>query len=59
MSAPAPVVSPELRTLLRRLKVGRYVDTLPEPLALVKARDLSHAEFLELVLGLYALKHGA
>ncbi|HXY39953.1 MAG TPA: ATP-binding protein [Vicinamibacteria bacterium] len=50
MSAPAPAVTPELRTLLRQLKLGRCTDTLPERLALAKSRSLGHAEFLELVL---------
>lgn len=50
MSAPAPALSPELRSLLRRLKLGRCADTLPERLALAKSRELAHAEFLELVL---------
>lgn len=50
MSAPAPVLSPELGKLLRALKLGRCADTLPERLALAKARNLSHAELLELVL---------
>lgn len=50
MSAPAPAISPELKKLLRHLKLGRCTDTLPERLALAKARDLAHAEFLELVL---------
>jgi DNA replication protein DnaC len=50
MSAPAPVVSGELSALLRRLKLGRCTDTLAERLALAKARNLAHAEFLELVL---------
>ena len=50
MSAPAPVISPELRKLLRSLKLGRCADTLPERLALAKSRNLAHAEFLELVL---------
>jgi DNA replication protein DnaC len=49
MSAP-PVVSGELKALLRKLKLGRSLDTLPERLALAKTRSLSHAEFLELVL---------
>lgn len=39
-----------LKTLLRAVKLGRCLDTLPERLALAKARDLSHHEFLELVL---------
>jgi DNA replication protein DnaC len=46
----APVVSPELRALLRRVKLGRSLDTLPERLALARSRGLGHAEFLELVL---------
>lgn len=50
MSAPAPAISPELRKLLRALKLGRCMDTLPERLALAHSRDLSHGEFLELVL---------
>jgi DNA replication protein DnaC len=49
MTAPAPVISTELRTLLRQLKLGRAMDTLPERLALAKARSLGHAEFLELI----------
>ncbi len=43
MSAPAPAVSPELKTLMRKLKLGRLNDTLPEPLALAKSHGLSHA----------------
>lgn len=49
MSAPLPAISPELRALLRRLKLGKSLDTLPERLALAKTRSMSHAEFLELV----------
>jgi DNA replication protein DnaC len=50
MSTPAATISSELKTLLRALKLGRCVDTLPERLALAKSRELSHHEFLELVL---------
>ena len=50
MSAPAPVVTAELRAVLRRLKLGRCADTLPERLALARSANLAHAEFLELVL---------
>lgn len=51
MSAPATTtVSPELKTLLRRVKLGKALDTLPERLALARTRTMSHAEFLELVL---------
>jgi len=48
--SPAPTISNELKAVLRQVKLGRCLDTLPERLALAKARNLSHAEFLELVL---------
>jgi DNA replication protein DnaC len=50
MTAPAPTITPELRALLRRVKLGRTLDTLPERLALAKTRSMGHAEFLELIL---------
>jgi DNA replication protein DnaC len=51
MSPPAPVITPgELRSLLRQVKLGQTMATLPERLALARARSLSHAEFLELIL---------
>jgi DNA replication protein DnaC len=50
MTAPAPTITPELRSLLRRVKLGKALDTLPERLALARSRNLGHAEFLELVL---------
>jgi DNA replication protein DnaC len=50
VSAPVPVISAELRSLLRRLKLGQALDTLPERLILAGAHGLGHAEFLELVL---------
>jgi DNA replication protein DnaC len=50
MTAPAPAIGAELRALLRKVKLGRTLDTLPERLALAKARSMGHAEFLELVL---------
>src|SRR5215204_1692509 len=46
----APTVTPELKALLRRVKLGRCLDTLPERLALASTGGLGHAEFLELVL---------
>ncbi len=48
--SPAPTISNDLKAVLRQVKLGRCLDTLPERLALAKARNLSHAEFLELVL---------
>jgi DNA replication protein DnaC len=50
MSAPTPIVNAELKALLRRVKLGKLLDTLPERLALAKANGLAHAEFLELLL---------
>ena len=50
MTAPAPTVTNELKGLLRAVKLGRCLDTLPERLALAKQKNLSHHEFLELVL---------
>jgi hypothetical protein len=50
MTAPAPSISNELKTVLRAVKLGRCLDTLPERLALAGSRHLSHAQFLELVL---------
>ena len=45
-----PTVTPELKALLRRVKLGRCLDTLPERLALATTGAMGHAEFLELVL---------
>ena len=50
MSAPAPTISPELKALLRQVKLGRTLDTRPERLALARTAGMGHAEFLELVL---------
>ncbi len=50
MTAPPPTVTAELKVLLRNLKLGRMLDTLPERLALAKTRSMAHAEFLELIL---------
>jgi DNA replication protein DnaC len=50
MSAPAPSISPELKTLLRRLKLGQLLDTLPERVILARQHNLSHLAFLEQLL---------
>jgi DNA replication protein DnaC len=47
MTAPTPTVDPELKSLMRRLKLGRLLDTLPERLALARQHDLTHTQFLE------------
>lgn len=44
------VISPDLRAALRRLKLGRVLDTLPERLALARAQQMPHQDFLLLVL---------
>src|SRR6266702_1693106 len=53
-TASAPVladpVSTDLKTLLRALKLGKLLDTLPERLTLARQQQLPHADFLELVL---------
>ncbi len=46
----APTVPPELKALLRQVKLGRCLDTLPERLALAQTGGMGHAQFLELVL---------
>jgi DNA replication protein DnaC len=43
-------ISPDLKQVLRRLKLGKMLDTLPERLTLAKQQHLTHAAFLELVL---------
>jgi DNA replication protein DnaC len=47
MSTLTPSISPELKTLMRRLKLGQLIDTLPERVALGRSHELTHAEFLE------------
>ena len=46
---PDPV-SGELKQLLRTLKLGKLLDTLPERLHLARQQHLAHADFLELLL---------
>ncbi len=43
-------ISPELRSILRRLKLGPILETLPERLVLARQHELSIAAFLETVL---------
>src|SRR3978361_1259265 len=46
----AAPVSVDLKALLRALKLGKLLDTLPERLTLARQQQLPHADFLELVL---------
>ena len=51
-AAPAvkPIeVSAELKALMRRLKLGQLLDTLPERLALARTNRLPHHDFMELL----------
>lgn len=43
-------LSPDLRTVLRRLKLSRMTDTLPERLVLARSQKMPHQDFLLLVL---------
>ncbi len=43
-------VSPDLRQVLRALKLGQMLDTLPDRLTLARQQKMAHAGFLELVL---------
>jgi len=47
MTPTVPSIAPELRVLMRRLKLGRLLDTLPERLALARQHELTHTQFLE------------
>jgi DNA replication protein DnaC len=49
-AAISEVVSPDLRTTLRALKLGQMLATLPERLTLARQQQMTHADFLELVL---------
>jgi len=42
--------SGELKELMRRLKLGRLLDALPERLALARPQPLAHHDFLEMLL---------
>jgi len=43
-------VSTELKDLMRRVKLGKLLDTLPERLALARTQHLPHHDFLEMLL---------
>ena len=43
-------VTPDLRKTLRALKLGQMMATLPERLTLARQQQMTHADFLELVL---------
>ena len=47
---PTIEVSPELKAALRRLKLGRMLDTLPERLTLARQQKMAHQDFFLLAL---------
>ena len=47
---PTDVLSPDLRTVLRRLKLSRMTDTLVERCVLARQQKMPHQDFLLLVL---------
>jgi DNA replication protein DnaC len=44
------IIGPDLKTVLRRLKLGRMLDTLPERVLLARQQKMPHQDFLLLVL---------
>ena len=46
---PPPPIDADLKKLMRALKLGRMLDTLPERLALAKQQSLPYADLLSLV----------
>jgi DNA replication protein DnaC len=48
---PDDTITPELKTILRRLKPSPMLDTLPERLAVARTQKMPHQDFLLLVLG--------
>ena len=48
-NTPDPI-GPDLKAMLRRLKLGRLLDTLPERLALARQQKMPHQDFLLLLL---------
>lgn len=45
------VLAPELKAHLKRLRLGRLVDTLPQRLTLARQQKMPHQDFLLLLLG--------
>ena len=50
MTTIRDVISPDLRTTLRALKLGQMLPTLPDRLTLARQQQMTHADFLELIL---------
>jgi hypothetical protein len=44
------IISPDLKTILRRLRLSRILDTLPERLVLARQQKVPHQDWLLLIL---------
>jgi hypothetical protein len=44
------LISPDLKTILRRLRLSRILDTLPERLVLARQQQMPHQDWLLLIL---------
>ena len=44
------IISPDLKTILRRLRLSRILDTLPERLVLARQQKMPHQDWLLLIL---------
>ena len=44
------LISPDLKTILRRLRLSRILDTLPERLVLGRQQKMPHQDWLLLIL---------
>jgi hypothetical protein len=47
----APAIGPELRSVLKQLRLGQILDTLPERILLAEKQSMSFADLLLMVLG--------
>jgi len=47
---PTDAISPDLKTVLRRLKLSRMLDTLPDRLVIARQQQMPHQDWLLLVL---------
>ena len=43
------IISPDLKTILRRLRLSRILDTLPERVTLARQQKMPHQDWLLLV----------
>ena len=49
-AGPVASIDPDLKALLRKIKLGRMLDTLPERLTLARDQAMPHADFLHLLV---------